>query len=329
MSNELANMKKLLYRTISSEYTNTNGDKLEVELFDYLIPTKIVDNCLINIYLKFYNKTDGCLGDMTFTFSSSYSNNGEKISVNNVKTTTNFVDRCVYSINKIQNNDDIHRFIFLIPIEAYATLKKIDYITVNFEIMSGYLEDIRCQTFDKNKSSFDGVGTSIYGDCDTKHYSGSIFSGSSNSGGNIFYKNYLTSEGIAVKKSNSIDDAVTITENGIFVKNDNNVNVISLTTNGEVTAQSFNAQSDKRLKTNIVDYSPNKSILDLPIKEFDYITTEKHAIGCIAQDLQEICPEIVDEDDKGYLSIQESKLVYLLLDEVKKLRAELDELKGR
>jgi hypothetical protein len=49
----------------------------------------------------------------------------------------------------------------------------------------------------------------------------------------------------------------------------------------------------------------------------------------MAQDLQQICPEIVNEDNNGYLSIQESKIVYLLIDEVKKLRKEIKELKGR
>ena len=49
----------------------------------------------------------------------------------------------------------------------------------------------------------------------------------------------------------------------------------------------------------------------------------------MAQDLQEICPEIVKEDDKGYLSIEENKIVYLLLDEVKKLKKRVDELEAR
>ena len=96
---------------------------------------------------------------------------------------------------------------------------------------------------------------------------------------------------------------------------------------GTVEATSYNATSDVRKKKNIIDYSPEKSILDLPIKKFDFIDGPKNQIGCIAQDLQEICPEIVTEDDDGYLSIQENKLVYLLLDEVKKLRKEVDDLK--
>lgn len=100
---------------------------------------------------------------------------------------------------------------------------------------------------------------------------------------------------------------------------------------GTVKAQSFNAVSDRRLKENIVEYSPNKSILDLPIYSYNFISDEKKTkkIGCLAQDLKEICPEIVKEDDKGYLSIEENKIVYLLLDEVKKLKKRVDELEAR
>ena len=152
---------------------------------------------------------------------------------------------------------------------------------------------------------------------------------------NSNYKLSMTSGEILFTTGADIYKSSISGDNIIFFKDDGNTDSINIGRDGNiyaagtVKATSFNASSDKRLKKNIVDYTPQKSILDLPIKEFDYITTEKHAIGCLAQDLQEICPEIVDTDEKGYLSIQESKIVYLLLDEVKKLRKELDELKGR
>ena len=98
---------------------------------------------------------------------------------------------------------------------------------------------------------------------------------------------------------------------------------------GNVTATTYNATSDRRLKENIIDYTPKKSILALPIKKFDFINGSKNQIGCIAQDLQKICPELVVEDKDGMLSIKESKLIYLLLDEVKKLKVEVNELKNK
>ena len=98
---------------------------------------------------------------------------------------------------------------------------------------------------------------------------------------------------------------------------------------GALKATSFNAVSDSRLKENLLVFIPQHSILDLPIYQFDFIDGAKNQIGCMAQDLQKICPEIIDEDSStGYLSINESKIVYLLIDEVKKLKAEIQALKG-
>lgn len=127
-----------------------------------------------------------------------------------------------------------------------------------------------------------------------------------------------------------IENIRNITVSGI-IKTTSNVDNAIDASSGTVKAQSFNAVSDKRLKENIVEYSPNKSILDLPIYSYNFISDEKKTkkIGCLAQDLKEICPEIVKEDDKGYLSIEENKIVYLLLDEVKKLKKRVDELEAR
>ena len=104
-------------------------------------------------------------------------------------------------------------------------------------------------------------------------------------------------------------------------------NIASPTFTGTVTAPSFLATSDRRLKENITDYNYHNSILDLTVKEFDYKETNIHTIGFIAQELQEKFPELVVADKDGYLAIAESKLVYLLLEEVKLLKEEIRKLK--
>jgi hypothetical protein len=105
---------------------------------------------------------------------------------------------------------------------------------------------------------------------------------------------------------------------------------LNLNGNGGIIATSFGTSSDLRLKQNIKSYKAEKSILDLDVKEFEYINDKDHKkhIGAIAQEVQEICPEIVHEDADGYLSIEENKLVYLLLNEVKELKKEIKNLKG-
>ena len=94
-----------------------------------------------------------------------------------------------------------------------------------------------------------------------------------------------------------------------------------------ITATSFIAKSDKRLKTNIKPFKTDKSILDVEVKEFDYINSNIHSLGMIAQDLQKVFPELVMENESGYLSIVESKLVYLLINEVKDLKSQVNSLK--
>ena len=109
----------------------------------------------------------------------------------------------------------------------------------------------------------------------------------------------------------------------------NDISVATVTASGGIKANDFYARSDKRLKENIKDFNYDRSILDLPIKTFDFKDGAKNQIGCIAQDLQQIYPELVTEDNNGYLAIQENKLVYLLLEEVKQLKQEIAELKKK
>ena len=141
--------------------------------------------------------------------------------------------------------------------------------------------------------------------------------------GNLNIKKYSNKAGnLTVDGDTTISGSLTI---GNINFNKNNITGIT-----KIQAKTFDAISDIRKKTAIQDYICKKSILDLPIKEFEFIDDETHTkhIGCIAQDLQEICPEVVHEDANGYLSIEETKLVYLLLQEVKELKKELKALKG-
>ena len=67
----------------------------------------------------------------------------------------------------------------------------------------------------------------------------------------------------------------------------------------------------------------------MPVYKYNFIGGTETQIGCIAQELKELYPELVTEQENGYLAIKENKLVYLLLEEVKKLKQEIEELKQR
>ena len=93
---------------------------------------------------------------------------------------------------------------------------------------------------------------------------------------------------------------------------------------------SINLTSDRRLKKNIKPYTSQKSILDVEVKEFEWLDEKAgkgKQIGVIAQELQKYFPELVVEGEDGYLRIKETKLVYLLMQEVRRLRDEVNGLK--
>lgn len=106
-----------------------------------------------------------------------------------------------------------------------------------------------------------------------------------------------------------------------------NVSDTGTVNEGTIQASNFNSTSDIRLKDNIKPYEYKKSILDLPIVSWNWKKDGSYSMGCIAQDLREIAPDLVDVDSEGFLSIKESKLVYLLLLEVKSLRDKINKMR--
>lgn len=139
-------------------------------------------------------------------------------------------------------------------------------------------------------------------------------------------------QGVYIKRPTNMDGAIWITDSQLERAGTRFYYI----NNGEarlspIEALFFNATSDKRLKENIVPFTSEKSILDLPVYTFNFKSdkNKKKHVGCLAQDLQEICPDLVNEDSQGYLSIEESKITYLLLEEVKELKKQVEELKGK
>ena len=96
----------------------------------------------------------------------------------------------------------------------------------------------------------------------------------------------------------------------------------------------YGSPSDKRLKENI---KPIDSALDKVMKlkgvTFDWIQKEdqilniKEDIGFIAQDVQKVIPELVRENEDGMLSMRHQGIAPILLEAIKELKAEIEELK--
>lgn len=101
----------------------------------------------------------------------------------------------------------------------------------------------------------------------------------------------------------------------------------------------FNATSDARAKENIrkADFSALSIINSLPIYNFNYKNSEKPSIGVIAQEAAKFNVDdfsLVENieatgENNDYMSIKESKLIYILWKAIQEQQQEIEELKSQ
>ena len=92
--------------------------------------------------------------------------------------------------------------------------------------------------------------------------------------------------------------------------------------------------SDKRLKDNIVRIeNPLEKVGKIGGYTFDWNDKQEtytgKDVGVIAQEIQEVLPELVTERDNGYLAVKYEKIVPLLIESIKELKQEVDEIKQK
>ena len=92
------------------------------------------------------------------------------------------------------------------------------------------------------------------------------------------------------------------------------------------------AYSDARSKTN-VETIPNAldkidSIRGITYNKIEDPKGDRY-MGVIAQELQDILPEVVTEDENGHLAVAYGNITGVLIEAIKELRAEIKELKSK
>jgi hypothetical protein len=101
----------------------------------------------------------------------------------------------------------------------------------------------------------------------------------------------------------------------------NSYNVASLTASGNITAF-----SDERLKSDIQTFSNALATVGA-LRGVSFIKDGKAQVGVIAQEVQKVLPQVVQENDNSYLSVAYGNIVGVLIEAVKELKAEVEELK--
>lgn len=146
---------------------------------------------------------------------------------------------------------------------------------------------------------------------------GTSFNGTAN----ITTANWGTTRSIYIQDATATNTSSAVSVNGggnAYLKLPTNIKVGTLTATGEVTAY-----SDIRLKTDIQPLK-NRGY----IKPVTYKKDGKDCIGFIAQEVRELYPELVIEDntEDKYLSVNYAQYVAVLQAQIIDLRKEIDEL---
>lgn len=153
----------------------------------------------------------------------------------------------------------------------------------------------------------------------------------------LSFGSYLTSTGsyngstsrtvsIAATTTNTADTLVVRSPSGDF--DAGTINASYLNATFTVTAADFNSTSDLDLKTNVNTVeNALETVNSLRGVSFDWKSTGKKSYGIIAQELEEILPDLVTTQQNK--SVNYNGLVGVLIQAVKELSTEVEELKKK
>jgi len=105
----------------------------------------------------------------------------------------------------------------------------------------------------------------------------------------------------------------------------------NLEVSGSIRAsQAILTNSDERLKINIrpID-NATEIVSSLTGVRYDWKEGAENQVGVIAQEVEKVLPEVVSEDNNGYLSVDYPKLVSVLIQSNKELTERIERLESR
>ena len=172
----------------------------------------------------------------------------------------------------------------------------------------------------------------------------SVFSTNSNegyrfkdSGGNelLRIQGNTSSGGAGTRSFNVLGVLVPMTDSSVSIGTSSlrwtNIFTDAANIAGAVTCGSIVEGSSIVFKENITQIEGSlEKINKLRGVEFDYKDTGEHSIGMIAEEVNEVFPELVEKDDDGKITaLSYSRMTAVLLEAVKELTEEVRELKAR
>jgi len=116
----------------------------------------------------------------------------------------------------------------------------------------------------------------------------------------------------------------------VFLYSAGSSNNGSLVADGDVTAFRQNTSSDARLKKNIstIDHGLEK-VNAMRGVSYELLRDNTRNVGVIAQEMEEVVPEVVTEGEDGMKAVNYGALVGVLIEAVKELTQEVETLKAK
>lgn len=135
----------------------------------------------------------------------------------------------------------------------------------------------------------------------------------------MFNENISAASGTLVFKCNN-DTKLTLSHS----TNSATANVSTFTVTGGITCSSLTETSDARLKKDVKSLDGSKVF---NMRGVSYTMNGLEGSGVIAQELESIAPELISETKDGYKSVAYGHLVGYLIEAIKELKSEIEELK--
>ncbi len=96
----------------------------------------------------------------------------------------------------------------------------------------------------------------------------------------------------------------------------------------DVNATNFNSTSDATLKTNVETLTGSlDAVKSLRGVSFDWIENGGSEVGVIAQEVEDVLPDVVNTNEDGIKSVKYGNMVAVLIEAMKEQQAQIDELK--
>jgi len=131
---------------------------------------------------------------------------------------------------------------------------------------------------------------------------------------------------VAATTANTADTIVARDASGDFSVG--SISCANVTATFTVEAADFNSTSDENLKSNIETVqNPLDTLHQLRGVTFDWKTTNKPSVGVIAQEIEQVLPQLVNEGE--HKSVNYNGLIGVLIEAVKELSAEVEDLKSQ